>query len=161
MFFFLTKLSSPLLFLLLVLSISFFNITAFYLFSSPSSHISSLVSVRAIKASLITRFTPRLIHLPCFHFSTLSLLLSPAHGAHLLVTLSDTPSSYLVQSITLPWSLSVQLAFLIFIFCCLFTYHHRSAPPKPNFSPFLSPPTLLFFDSVLSPHGNGFAATGF
>lgn len=99
--------------------------------------ISGLPSYRAIKSSslplLLTTFvahTP-----PRFHFSASSLL-SESQNA-LNVIMSNSLSLDLVCGVTLPWSLSALLVFLIFILCYLFTYRNHPNPSIPNSSPFL------------------------
>lgn len=57
--------------------------------------------------------------LPHFHFPSLLL------QAPLVFATTSVPRS----RVTLPWSLSARLAFLIFILYCWFTYQNRCPPP--------------------------------
>lgn len=128
---------------------AFFSIISFEPFFFPQSILAHLISGFPSTTShkSLSYYSLFSTHHPSalFPFFLPSPLSCHQPTAHTFSSLFPTPpSSYLVQSITLPWSLSAQLVFLIFISCCLFTYQHRSAPPEPNSSPFLPPHPSLF-----------------
>lgn len=140
---------SPKFLMLSVLAsfITFFTITTLLPFCPLFSCylISGLSSTRAIKSSLITPSFPHLIHLsypPSFPFFWLPVTPS-----------TRTFSSDLVRSVSLPRSLSAQLAFLIFISYCLFTYHYHPALSEPNVSPSILSPLLPLLIVFYPPEG--------
>lgn len=89
-----------------------FLLDFFFLISSLAS-----LQIKAIKSPLITPTSPPLIYL------SLSPLISIWRLA------SCEPHSVPWSCVTLPWSLSAWLAFLIFILYCWFTYQ-IAAPPR-------------------------------
>lgn len=108
--------------------------------------ISSLASlqIKAIKSPLITPTSPPLIYL--FLSPLISIWYLSSRQPHSSIRPSPRHNTFVPPSwVTLPCSLSAQLAFLIFILYCWFT-HQITTPPQPISSPY------PLFDSVSSPH---------
>ena len=142
-------------------------LSLFFFFSIPSAcHlISGLPNTGAIKSSLITPFSPQLIHLPSspsFPFlCLLPSLVTPPRRRH--TSPSHRLSPDLVRGVTLPRPLSTQLAFLIFIFyavCLLITITPPPLHPIPH--PSMLPPFLsTLWISPPPPPGKWLCCNGF